>query len=213
MLEKSLQEIRGQSWSSWNHLGIMRYAAGDREGARRAWKASLDLLRTPWALRNLAVLLREDGDAARAGDLWLEACRMRPDVVPLALEAGQALIDAGRPREWLELLRILPEKVRGAGRIRLLEGWAALALQDFERVAGLLEGDLVVDDLREGERSLSHLWFEFHEGRIRSREGLPPEADLRARVRREHPVPERFDFRMATDPPLQEGDPGSARKG
>ena len=56
-----------------------------------------------------------------------------------------------------------------------------------------------VADLREGERSLSQLWFEFHERRLASQEGHPIDEALRARVRAEFPVPPEIDFRMSPD--------------
>ena len=99
----------------------------------------------------------------------------------------------GRLRRYLAL------PSRSAGRIRLLEGQAALAAGDFDRVERLLGEKLVIDDLREGERSLSHLWFELHEKRLSAAEGLPLDEALRERVRRQFPVPEHLDFRMSND--------------
>ena len=84
-------------------------------------------------------------------------------------------------------------------RIRLLAGQAALAIHDFEAVEKLFADPPVVADLREGEVSLSQLWFAYHEQRISAEEGVSIDATLRRRVRSEHPVPLEIDFRMATD--------------
>jgi hypothetical protein len=199
LLEKS---VRGgdMNWLMWLHLGVMRYYIGDRLGARQAWKTSLDYEQTPWALRNLAFLAREDGWLDEAADLYIVACRMRPSLLPLAVECGRALVDMGRPREWLNLLTVFPQSVRAAGRIRLLEGWAALAIRDFERVARLFSQKFVVPDLREGERSLSQLWFAFHEQRLSAEEDVPLDDVLRSRVRLQFPVPPEIDFRMSNAP-------------
>ena len=116
------------------------------------------------------------------------------------MECGLCLLEADQPRKWLEIVeQVLPEPVRKSGRIRLLEGRAALAIEDFDRVESLLAEKLVIDDLREGERSLSHLWFEFHEKRLSKAEGVPIDEALRERVRREYPVPAHLDFRMSND--------------
>jgi hypothetical protein len=80
-----------------------------------------------------------------------------------------------------------------------LEGQAALAVEDFERVERLFADPPVVDDLREGERSLSLLWFEYHEQRLSVSEKVPVDETLRDRVRREFPVPKEIDFRMSSD--------------
>jgi tetratricopeptide (TPR) repeat protein len=175
---------------------LMRYQAGEREGARQAWERSLDHTPTPWAMRNLAVLAREEGRLGDAIELYTEACRMRPTLLPLVVECGRALIDTEHPREWLDLVEELPGVIRMAGRVRLLEGQAALAAKDFDRVAGLFADVPVIDDLREGERSLSQLWFEYHEQRLSALEGVPVDESLHARVRREFPVPPEIDFRM-----------------
>lgn len=205
LLERAVERGRGANWLAWLHLGVMRYYDGEREGARDAWQASLGQAATPWAKRNLAVLAREDERLDEAADLYLSACRMRPSLLALAVECGQLLIGAGRGADWLELLDDLPESVRVAGRIRMLEGQAALEAKDFDRVEAVLTADTVVDDMREGERSLSNLWFELHEQRLSAEENIPLDDALRGRVRREYPVPAELDFRMSADAPVSSG--------
>jgi tetratricopeptide (TPR) repeat protein len=199
LLEDAVDEGRGANWLAWLHLGVMRYHAGEYDGARHAWEMSLAQTQTAWASRNLAVLAREEKRFDDAAEQYVAALRMRPFLLPLAVECGRALVEMGRSREWLDLLAALPQAVRTAGRIRLLEGQAALAIGDLERVERLFAEKLVIDDLREGERSLSHLWFAFHEQRLSAKENVPIDDALRARVRREFPVPREIDFRMSAD--------------
>ncbi len=199
LLENAVNAGRGTNWLAWLHLGVMRHFAGDRDGAQRAWEQSLEQARSPWALRNLAVLAWEEERLDDAAELYLAACHMRPSLLPLAVECGRLLIDAGRPREWLDLLAELPESVCSVGRICLLEGQAALAVGDFDAVERILAEKPAVNDLREGELSLSHLWFEYHERCLSAAEKVAIDDALRARVRREFPVPKEFDFRMAVD--------------
>jgi hypothetical protein len=201
LLEEAVSAGRGANWLAWLHLGVMRYYAGDRHGARRAWQISLEQADTPWATRNLAVLAWEEGRFDEAVEFYIIACRMRPSLLPLVVECGRTLIDLGRPRDWLQLLAELPPSVRTVGRIRLLEAQAALAMGDFESVERIFAEKPVVDDMREGEKSLSHLWFDFHEQRLSVTEKIPIDDALRARVRREFPVPKQFDFRMTSDNP------------
>ncbi|MFN2284270.1 MAG: DUF5107 domain-containing protein, partial [Anaerolineae bacterium] len=80
------------NWATWLHLGVMRYAAGERDTAREAWEHSLQAIRTPWALRNLAVLAWEDAHFDEAAELYAAALRLRPTLLPLAVECGQKLI-------------------------------------------------------------------------------------------------------------------------
>ncbi len=202
LLEDSVKESHGANWTAWYHLGVMRCHAGDRDGAREAWTVSLNHRETPWATRNLAILALEDGRLEESAERYVAACRLCPTLIPLAIECAQALLDAGRAQEWLDLLSELPDPVRSAGRLKLVEGRAALETGDFERVERLFDQKLVIDDLREGERSLSHLWFEYHERRLSTQERIPIDDTLRARVRRDFPVPSEIDFRMSADDPV-----------
>ncbi|MCP4544119.1 MAG: DUF5107 domain-containing protein [Chloroflexi bacterium] len=204
LLEGAVRTGRGVNWLAWLHLGTMRHYAGNLDGAQSAWKRSLEQAKTPWALRNLAVMALENKQFDDAVELYISAHRLHPTLLPLAVECGRALIEAGHPRKWLELLAELPESLRTVGRIRLLEGQAALEIDDFETVERLFADKVVVDDMREGERSLSHLWFNFHERRLSAQENVPIDDTLRARVRRDFPVPQDIDFRMSSDETINE---------
>ena len=52
--------------------------------------------------------------------------------------------------------------------------------------------------MREGEVSLSDLWFGLHEQRVSRAERRPVDAELKARVRRDCPPPRFIDFRMGS---------------
>ncbi len=205
LLEHALSRETAANWLAWLHLGVMRYYAGDRESARLAWERSLEHARTPWALRNIATLDREDNRFNAAADGFITACRMRPSLRPLAVECGRALLDAGRPRDWLNLVKDLPPSVRVAGRIRLLEAWAALETNNFKTVEAIMAEQSFMDDLQEGETSFSDLWFNFHARRLAAAERVPVTEALRARVRRDYPVPPAIDFRMSGEPALSPG--------
>jgi hypothetical protein len=201
LLEAAVAAGHGVHWLAWLHLGVMRYHAGDLAGAREAWEQSAADRRTPWALRNLAILAADDQLEEQAAALFLEAHRLRPACIPLAVECGHALLAAHRPQDWLDNLSEVPEAVRCNGRVRLLEARAALAVGDVARVAKILAQGLVIADLRETDQALSELWYDFQIQRLCAEEGLAPDQTLRARVERDFPVPKELDFRMASAPP------------
>lgn len=196
------------NWLVWLHLGVLRYQTGDRTGAQRAWQTSLEHTRTLWALRNLGMLAWEQGDRTLAAHFYRAALDLQPALLPLLVECGALLIEAGRPAEWLARVAELPAAVRQDGRIRLLEARAALAAGDLATVEQILAERPVVADLREGDNALSDAWFEYHLQRLSAAERRPPDAvgrcaadaALHARVRREFPVPADLDFRMRQEP-------------
>lgn len=196
LLEESIASGRSRHWLGWLQLGVLRYAAGDPQGAKEAWQRSLEMAETPWAWRNLAVLAKEEGNEAEASDLLLKAARKRPDVKPLVMECGKALLAAGRYADWLALLAALPAPMRNCGRVILMEAQAALATGELEIVERILSQKIEIPDLREGEVSLSDLWYGLQEKRLAQAEGVEIDDRLRERVRKEFPPPPHLDFRM-----------------
>lgn len=95
------------------------------------------------------------------------------------------------------MLQGLPNEQCQRGRTKLLEAWAALDLNDFEHVQRLLDEAFIVEDLREGERSLSQLWLEYHTKHLSTLENIPVDSNLRDTVLKEYPIPQVFNFRMA----------------
>ena len=195
LLERSVTTSAGDHWLAWLHLGVMRYYAGDVAGARAAWERSLSQERSAWALRNLAVLEQQAKHADAAAKLWLKAWQMAPAQYQLAIECGLALLQAGQADRCLELVAGLTPALQSAGRIRFLEARTRLALGEFEAAEQILRGLLAVEDLREGEGSLTDLWFSVHEQRLAARENIPIDDALKQRVRRDFPPPAHIEFR------------------
>lgn len=196
LLENAVERETNANWEAWLHLGNMRLHAGDIEGARQAWEKSLARKRTPWALRNLAVLARQQGRLDEAANLYHEAYGLQPDLVPLLIETARALIDAGRSADFLSLLATANNTSRNHGRVHLLEVEAGLAVGDLERVGHLLNEGFEIVDYREGDEILTELWVRYHVKRLSRDENIPADEALVRRVRREFPIPTLFDFRM-----------------
>lgn len=198
LLEDAIHAGRGDHWLSWLHLGVMYYSEKDMDAAKRAWKKSLELEPSPWAYRNMAVLAKHEKQLTEAADLLLTAHRMAPQISSLALECCRTLIEAGRPQDMLSLMDDLPRQVRDLGRVRIMEASAAMKMGDLDKVEEILQSRPSVADVREGEVTLSNLWFEMHEKRIAAAENIPIDDKLRQRVRKDYPPPSWLDFRQTT---------------
>ncbi|MFC1714898.1 DUF5107 domain-containing protein [Candidatus Poribacteria bacterium] len=198
LLEDAVEAERGDHWLAWLHLGVIYYTAKETDAARRAWQKSLELEPSPWVYRNMAVLAKREKNLDEAADLLLIAHEMAPQMLSLTLECCRTLLDAGRPQDMLDLLDDLPRHIRERGRMRIMEARAALKAGDLQKVEEILHSRPSVADVREGEVTLSNLWFEMHEKRISAEEDIPIDDKLRQRVRRDHPPPSWLDFRQVT---------------
>lgn len=193
MLEEALASGQGSRWRSLWHLGVMRYHDLQPEAARRAWEDSLQAVSSVWAVRNLAAT--EKNNMAKV-DLYTKACRMAPGLIPLAIEAGTAMMESNQPQCWLDLLEQLNPAVKQAPRIQFLCARAQSKIGDMASVEAFIASEVVVPDIREGEESLSTLWFEMHEKRLAGIEGHAVDDAIRKQVRLEYPPPAHLDFRM-----------------
>ena len=160
ILQQSIQSDDGGHWLSWLHLGVMHFNNRRFDEAKLAWQKSLSLKSSAWALRNLAMSEMQAKNFGAAANLLEQAREILPTLVPLTVECIRALLEAKQPTEVLDLLKRLPEEIRGHGRVRILEARAAADLGDVQRADSILtDAQLEVADLREGEQLLSELWY------------------------------------------------------
>ena len=189
-----------QNWYSLLLLGVAYYAEGDMANAEKAWKASLEKADSAWAWRNLAMLYRNEyGQNEKACDCILRAFRLQPNCRALVKELGSVLTSDGKDSLFLSLYDEIPESLRALGRIRLYRAIALLHVGDLEGAAEIINEDFVMPDIKEGELSVSYIWFELYR-RIYAKEvGVPyDEADkaLLHAADEKYPLPKALDFRM-----------------
>jgi hypothetical protein len=165
---KDLLEQAEDSWLTWYHRGVARWFAGDETGAVAAWRESGD---NPWALRNLALAT---GDLAA----YERATELRPDLVPLVIEAATAALEVDAARAG----RMLERAPGDDQRIRLLRVRYLLEVGEAAAAEALLDEGVEPSGVREGENPLAEYW-------------------QRAQVLlgTARPVPARYEFGMAGD--------------
>jgi tetratricopeptide (TPR) repeat protein len=172
--ERLLTEAPATSLTHYQRA-VMAHARGDLRAAVDGYEASLRQRRSAWAMRGLGLALIASGETDAGLSHLADALSLAPELAPLALELGEALLDAERASEARGLVDAQPAEVRALGRFRALAVRAALALGDRDEAGRLLEDEFDVPDIREGELSMSDLW--------RAAFG-------------DRPVPERYDFTM-----------------
>ena len=195
MLESSLEQ-NDENWAAHLQLGIMQAYNGETEKARFSWESSLKQQENAWAHRNLAVLASQEEKPDIAVDHLKKAHALKPQLIPLAIELGNAMLKAGNNKGWLELCQTLTPEVKNHGRIRFIEAQAALKAKELAIVEKFFADNVVIADLREGATQLTDLWYDFHAAKLSQEEGIAIDDALRQRVEKEFPIPEQFDFRM-----------------
>ena len=173
---RDLLESAPDNWLVWYHRGVARWYDGDAAGATEAWQRSLADTETPWALRNLAITAASPSEAA---DLYRRALRLKPDLLPLAVESVDLLVSLERYDEAAELISGLPGMVRTDGRIALAEAEVLLHRGDPAAAEALLDKGIELPNLREGANRLADLW-----------------RDVQSAVGKTRPVPAHYDFTM-----------------
>ncbi|MFD8381056.1 DUF5107 domain-containing protein [Streptomyces sp. NPDC059679] len=142
------------------------------------------------ALADPAVMDPAVTDPVATGSVTAEAAE-----AALAREAVAALLAVGRAGEARTVLDGLRPAVRERGRFRLLMAQVLLAQGDAVAARAIFDEGFEVADLREGDETLSDTWYAIAE-RIVAGSGEPVTDDVRGRARAEHPLPERYEFRM-----------------
>ena len=185
---EKLLEGSPKNWFAWLHLGVMRLERFDEAGAETAWQESIHLQPSAWAFRNLAILSLRRKDAAQARryyeQAWELAAQSGNPPAALAIETLEKLVETQQWQRGMEVYRSLPPEVQSAERVQILRGQFALALGDLAAVEQVLQHEYAV--VREGETTLSDLWFELHARQF----GIS-----RQEAQALYPPPARIDFR------------------
>ena len=97
--------------------------------------------------------------------------------------------------DFLDQYDLLPAEICSDARMTLLKVRALLLTNRAKDAAKILTPDFVVADIKEGELSVSALWFEMTEQLVADEAGLSQEA-ARSLARERYPLPYTLDFRM-----------------
>ncbi|MFE2160529.1 DUF5107 domain-containing protein [Streptomyces lydicus] len=191
------------------HLGLAQWQAGDRAQAVRSWERALAHGAGALPLYCLAVAESAADEPARAADRYAEAAaaatraaaaggphaRVRHAVrTALAREAVPALLAAGRTEAADALLAGLPRAELDRGCFRLLTARVRLAQGRPAAAREIFDAGFEIADLREGDETLGDTWYAIAERLLA--DGGPVTDTIRTRARTEHPLPDRYEYRM-----------------
>ena len=181
-----------------NRYGVTLYASGRNAEAEDCWRTAAKL-GSPYAWRNLAAYHGNVcGQKEAACREITTALELLPESLPLARDYAATLCGTGNAADanaYLERLERFPDAIRRDGRMQLCRVRALLTLGKTEEAAALLTPDFTVPDIREGELSMSALWFEIGARRVAAETGLSL-AEAAAIAKAQYPLPYTLDLRM-----------------
>lgn len=221
LLEKSLRED-GESWYSMLHYGVMLMEQMDEEHfaaegsqwpeypeytrrAREAFRRSVELEPSVWALRCLFCLEHTEGNDDLAESYYDEVFRMDAATVDYAFAAEymRFLNSRGKYEKAWELYSSLPEKIQQVDRMMICAAQTAIKLRKLDFLSKFFEREYA--DIAEGETSLTDLWFEYCARKMAKERGLGEDVQgetlekLMDEAWASCPPPAAIDFRMSFD--------------
>jgi hypothetical protein len=197
LLLSSLDREEGCHWYALLHAGVMACEDGAAEEAEAYWKASLEKRESVWAYRNMTFLEKLAGNRAKAAAYMRKAMGMpgASEDQALAEEFLLLLVEEEEYSEAWETFEKLPAAVRAGERMELTAGRAAIELGQYEFVEKLFNRDFAC--IREGETTLTDLWFKYTALKWAEENGLEYTPSLLDQVIKTRKPPLRLDFRTA----------------
>ena len=220
-MRRAAEAAKDEAWFAYLNLGVALYetsdntrfcneAYSDEENERqtleaeRTWKRSLECKKSYHAYRNLAILEAQRGDTGAAEayyDLAISTMGAYDDYA-LASEYLGYLADTERYEKLWQIYTALPENLKRVDRIDIFASRAAVKLGNTEFLDGFFAREH--HDRREGEQTLTDVWFEYSARKIARERGITAlTPDLIESLIDEAwdtcPPSEDIDFRMSFD--------------
>ena len=221
LLEKSIEQ-GNESWNSLLHYGVMLNERMDEEHistvascwpeypkyaelARKALLRSVECKPSVWALRCLFCIEREAGNKEEAEGYYDRLFTMPAATVDFAFAAEYMtyLNKEGKYEKAWALYQSLPAELKEVDRMMLCAAQAAIKVRALDFIGKVFEREY--SDIREGEASLTDIWFEYCALKMARERGLGEEPSAREldqlidEAWDSCPPPAAIDFRMSFD--------------
>jgi len=191
MMEKAVEGVDKDNWYTLLQLGCAYLAQPDLLRAEIYIGRSLAAKKTAWGMYAQAELVRIKGDAKKAAAMMAEAADLAPENVSLARAAARLMKECAMWQELMDFTATRSEEVQNEPRMKMYLAFALGYSGQLDEAMAILEDGgkyLAVPDIKEGETSLSDLWYYIEEQRA-AKEGRGFDKDKVS-------PPYELDFRM-----------------
>jgi len=186
MMESAVKGKDKENWYSYLQLGCTYFSLHKFRFAEEALKQSAELKPNCWALYALSCLEKTYGNKEKAAEFALNAAKLNPGDISLAIAAVCRMHEVGQTIPIIEYIKSLPDEVASNSRIRLYLSYALLRQGKVAEADEELnkDGGVDVSDIREGEISITNLWFDIEEAKAKAKgrrfdrqKAVPPRKD------------------------------------
>ena len=197
LLEKAAKAPGDGQWYALLQLGIHYYIYGDNDKAKDAWIKSVEVCESSWALRNLALLYKNEyHDIPSALEYIKKSVAINKKCQAILVDCAKLYTDNDLDKEWLQIYDSLSDDLKENGRLRLFKAIAHLNLGQLSEAEKIVNTNFVMYDIQEGEASISHIWRRLYKEIMRRDTGITDEDELIRLTGEKYPLPRNLDFRM-----------------
>lgn len=181
-LVNTLETSNKENWYAYYQAGIGYFTVGDYGQAEHCLRRSNDLEANPWACHALACICLMGKDSVGAADWMSRGLSMESQNISYLKEALKILYHSGAYKKIVEFYENLKTEIQQVGKLKYYYIAALNKLGEVQRAYDTLEedGGLVIDDIREGEDSISQLWSELSEKLWGEKKKVPYKYDFMA---------------------------------
>lgn len=198
-LLESAKTAEGDHWYTYYQAGATAYALGKAELAKTLFEQSIKKQPSLWAYRCLGfVLLNEFNNENGAFECWSKAYNQPEAKTEFAFikEYFALLAEYKKYAEVISLYNELSPEFKTRSRVLICYAEALLNEGNPEAAARIITPDIVLNDVKEGEKVLSNLWLAIYAAIVKKQfKGLSYEEALKT-AEEKYPVPYSIDFRM-----------------
>ena len=218
-IEKSLESEKGYNWTALAHYGALCYESFDStdfsidviteesdeektQAAREVWKKATELCPNIISYRNLAFLENTAQNYEAAENYYDKALGIQGAYDDFALISEYLIFLVGRKKfeKLWALYTALPDSLKEVDRIKISAARAAIRLRYTDYLEKFFSEEHY--DIREGEVSLTDIWFEFCALKMAKERGIEnPDRETIEELIDEawdlYPPDKSIDFRMS----------------
>lgn len=197
MLEKAdLAVKKYPNWNALYHYGVILYEHGRIEEAKAAWENSAFLKPNAWAYRNLAMLYRNEYCEKENALMYMKmSISLKKDCISLWRDFAETFLKYKLYDDWLIEAENIPAVIAANGRLRLYKALCLVRTGRAEQAAEIVNYNFKMDDIKEGEISVSSIWYEIYGTLLAKKYNLTDKREINELVDKEIPLKD-LDFRM-----------------